>query len=116
MFSISSFAICPRSSSRIVAPSTIYNGDDAPGVNEPVPRIRTKAPCPGLPFAAVTCTPAALPCSILSILVVGAISDNSAAEIDTTADVCTVWFRVEYPVTTTSSKEAPGFNVTFIEF
>src|SRR5690606_22220532 len=92
------------------APSTMYKGDEAPATRDPVPRIRTKAPCPGLPFAAVTCTPAALPCSILSILVVGAICDNSEAEIDTTADVCTVWFRVEYPVTTTSSRAAASGN------
>ena len=85
-------------------PSMTYNGSLL-AVIEPVPRTRTRNPPPGSPVFETTWTPAALPCSPLLSVTVGAAGvSNCSPEIDATAPVRFRFSTLPYPMATI------GFN------
>ena len=91
-----------------ITPSITYRGVlDA--FMFPMPRILTKAVCPGLPFADTTWSPEASPSSISSISAAG------AAIFFLTAPVYSIFLSLAYPLTTTSSKVLSfGVRLTLI--
>src|SRR5437763_967566 len=62
-------------------PSMTYSGSLL-ALIEPFPRIRTRAPTPGMPELSITCTPAALPWRPLERVTVGAALVANASDSD----------------------------------
>ncbi|MNE27110.1 hypothetical protein D3C80_1205050 [compost metagenome] len=95
-------------------PSMIYSGSLLPKVL--TPRILTCTPAPAIPLFFCTLTPAATPCNASAGFVVARFA-RSFVLILAIAPVTSDFFKVPYPITTTSSSSLfPLFKVISTSF